>query len=192
MLRDELQRLVGGGIADFNLQKVAFSAQRLFSLQQTAPGNVSSPVRVMDGYQDNVGEFGADLPFKAPSRFLVEPIENGLSLPDGSYAASTSHGEHYDGNMVSVYHHTTNNRGTVNLRWLKDACDMIVKGGGSLLSGDELAMALSRVLLSNKAGDEVFMYLFFENFFLLLLVANPVRVCLILITSQNSHYEDSC
>ncbi|OAY65889.1 hypothetical protein ACMD2_26336, partial [Ananas comosus] len=46
-------------------------------------------------------------------------------------------------------------RGTVNLRWLKDACDMIVKGGGSLLSGDELAMALSRVLLSNKAGDEI-------------------------------------
>nr|CAD1837931.1 unnamed protein product [Ananas comosus var. bracteatus] len=153
--KDELQRLVGGGIADFNLQKVAFSAQRLFSLQQTAPGNVSSPESVMDGCQDNVGEFGADLPFKAPSRFLVEPIENGLSLPDGSYAASTSHGEHYDGNMVSVCHHTTNNRGTVNLRWLKDACDMIVKRGGSLLSGDELAMALSRVLLSNKAGDEI-------------------------------------
>jgi activating signal cointegrator complex subunit 3 len=43
----------------------------------------------------------------------------------------------------------------VNLRWLKDQCDLIATSGGSMLSGDELAMALCRVLRSNKAGDEV-------------------------------------
>jgi activating signal cointegrator complex subunit 3 len=44
----------------------------------------------------------------------------------------------------------------VSLRWLKDRCALITKSGGSLLSGDELTMTLCRVLLSNKAGDEVF------------------------------------
>jgi len=43
----------------------------------------------------------------------------------------------------------------VSLRWLKDQCNLITRSDGSF-SGDELAMALCRVLLSNKAGDEVF------------------------------------
>ncbi|RRT57594.1 hypothetical protein BHE74_00036487 [Ensete ventricosum] len=56
--------------------------------------------------------------------------------------------------MACIDHNSTADLKTINLRWLKDACDLIVKNGASQLSGDELAMALCRVLLSDKAGDE--------------------------------------
>ncbi|KAG0485406.1 hypothetical protein HPP92_009485 [Vanilla planifolia] len=46
-------------------------------------------------------------------------------------------------------------RDVVNLRMLKDACEEIFNQGNTELSGDDLAMTLSRILLSNKAGDEI-------------------------------------
>ena len=61
---------------------------------------------------------------------------------------------------MSASCHLSSDRGIVNLRWLNEACDLIVKGGGSQLSRNELAMALCRVLLSNKAGDEVWLFSF--------------------------------
>ncbi|KAL2639649.1 hypothetical protein AAZV13_06G182700 [Glycine max] len=42
-----------------------------------------------------------------------------------------------------------------NLTWLRDACDKIVKNCNSQLSQDELAMAICRVLYSEKPGEEI-------------------------------------
>lgn len=110
-----------------------------------------------NGCVDDLIEFGININFQAPVRFLVDKsIENGVSIFDGSYLTSDSvHEEGYD-EFEATNHHSVIDK-NVNLRWLKDACDMIVKKGGSQLSGDELAMALCRVLESDKAGDEVLM-----------------------------------
>ncbi|XP_072988680.1 DExH-box ATP-dependent RNA helicase DExH14 isoform X2 [Typha latifolia] len=153
--RGELQRLVGYNIPDSSLQKVASLAQRLFALQHTDNEAIFIQETVKDRSQDSSCEFGANFTFKAPSRFLVDvSFNDGISL--GSVNSSTKfRAEQYDGCMVSVSHNLVNDSGTVNLRWLKDACHMIVEGGSSQLSGDELAMALCRVLLSSKAGDEI-------------------------------------
>lgn len=109
------------------------------------------------GCVDDLSEFGININFQAPSRFLLDvSSDNGVSIFDGSYLTNVSiPGEGYH-ESESANHHSVIDK-NVNLRWLKDVCDMIVKKGGSQLSGDELAMALCRVLESDKAGDEVLM-----------------------------------
>lgn len=155
LCRGELQRLVGYHVPDSIMQKVASSARRLFTLQCTSHEAALIQERVMDGAADNYSEFGANILFQSPSRFVVDvPLEVDISLASDCGTTAPFHVEQYD-SIVSGHHHSSPDPGTVSLRWLKDACDLIVKRGGSPLSGDELAMALCRVLLSNKAGDEV-------------------------------------
>lgn len=156
LFREILQRLVGHSIPDASLQRVSSLAHRLFALQQCGPDAAGIQAMATDGICDNNPEFGFNLTFQAPARFLLDvPIENGICVTGNSYAASSIFHEENDHSSESAPHHLNADREIVNLRWLRVACDLIVKGGGSALSGDELAMALCRVLLSNKAGDEV-------------------------------------
>nr|XP_010936311.1 DExH-box ATP-dependent RNA helicase DExH14 isoform X2 [Elaeis guineensis] len=153
--RGELHRLVGYYVPDSSIQKVAVSAQRLFTLQCSSHEAALIQESVIDGAADNNSEFGASILFQSPSRFVMDvPLEDGISLANDCGTTAPFLVEQYD-NIVSGHHHSSPEPGTVSLRWLKDACDLIVKRGGSQLSGDELAMALCRVLLSNKAGDEI-------------------------------------
>ncbi|GKC89958.1 hypothetical protein Tco_1150607 [Tanacetum coccineum] len=46
-------------------------------------------------------------------------------------------------------------RGTFDLEWLGNECSRIVNSSASQLPQDELAMAICRVLDSDKAGDEI-------------------------------------
>lgn len=149
-----MQKILGTVVSDFNLHKVASLAQRLFALQ---PSNlVTEPVheREVNRSDDNV-EFGADLAFQAPSRFLVD-----ASLIDGEFlweesappSSGTDRWYYYDSSM---HDHSAVDRREFSLRWLRDACGGIVSGSSSQLSQDELAMAICRVLDSDKPGEEV-------------------------------------
>ncbi|KAJ8643830.1 hypothetical protein MRB53_005578 [Persea americana] len=153
--KGELQRLFGYSVSETSLQKVASLAQRLFSLQSSDHEAGVTVQMSSNGCIDDLSEFGININFQAPERFLVDiSSENGVSIFDGSYLTSVSiHEEGYDESEATNHHSVIDKN--VNLRWLKDACDMIVKKGGSQLSGDELAMALCRVLESDKAGDEI-------------------------------------
>lgn len=117
-----------------------------------------------DGLCESNPEFGFNITFQAPARFLLDvPLENGVATTGDSYTGSSIFREKHD-YYVEATHHLNAAREVVNLRWLKGACDLIVEGGGSLLTGDELAMALCRVLVSNKAGDEVHIIIYSISF----------------------------
>lgn len=147
--RGELQKLVGYSTQDSNLHKVAELAHSLYILQRD--NHEAASPGITDGYGD-VPEFGCDIAFTVPVRFFEEQLANNGTSVSESLMSVIPHGR--PGLMHT--HHTLNaERDATSLRWLKDSCDDIVKQGGSPLSGDELAMALCRVLLSNKAGDEI-------------------------------------
>lgn len=150
-----LQKELGVSITDATLQKVASLAQRLFLLQSNDGGNASISGKEDNEDGDNL-EFGANLVFRPPSRFVVdvslepgellgEIVPSPFSLPQERW---------YD-------HNDQMNRGGVidckqfDLQWLRDACNKIVKGSSSQLPRDELAMAICRVLDSEKPGDEI-------------------------------------
>ncbi|GAU12731.1 hypothetical protein TSUD_122230 [Trifolium subterraneum] len=148
----ELQNLVGHAIADTKLRQVASLAQKLLHLQ---PHNTNSTVSLERHHDVEDGmEFGDDLVFQAPARFLVD-----VSLDDGDIMDFK--------NTVSLayqkeeYSHTDPTNHFVvevekfNLTWLRDACDKIVRNCNSQLSRDELAMAICRVLNSEKPGEEI-------------------------------------
>jgi activating signal cointegrator complex subunit 3 len=144
-LRNELERLVGYSVQDSVSKKLAQLAQKLRSLQRVnIQESVQEDAKGVDG--DDTTEFGASFDFRAPARFVIDvDLDDDLSFEKEQHDAcgtSTS----FSSNAVG---------GSVNLRWLKDQCDLITTSGGSMLSGDELAMALCRVLRSNKPGDEV-------------------------------------
>ena len=154
--REELGKLLGCTISDAQLKKVSSSAKRLFELQHGKFENLVSEEPMINPSTTEPCEFGSDLFFKAPARFFVDmSAESWMPFGDKSSSASFSHleeNENHEGAMNSLL---STNRESMNLKWLKNACDIIVQEGGSQLSGDELAMALCRVLVSNKAGDEV-------------------------------------
>jgi activating signal cointegrator complex subunit 3 len=150
--RLELQKLVSHAIADTKLREVASLAQKLLHLQ---PHNTNSTVSLERHHDVEDGiEFGDDLVFKAPTRFLVD-----VSLDDGDIMdfkntvslafqkEESSHTDPTDHFVVEVE--------KFNLTWLRDACDKIVRNCNSQLSRDELAMAICRVLSSEKPGEEV-------------------------------------
>ncbi|KAL6011996.1 hypothetical protein ACLOJK_002466 [Asimina triloba] len=148
--RRELQELLGYCVSDNSLQKVASLARTLSALQSNDHDTQLINDKSTGECLDDSSEFGANISFQEPARFLLEiPLENGVHVVDESYATSISN------DHESVNHQPTIEKENVNLRWLKNACDQIVMKGGSLLSGDELAMALCRVLESDKAGDEI-------------------------------------
>ncbi|KAM3314918.1 hypothetical protein ACQJBY_033591 [Aegilops geniculata] len=149
--RNELERLVGYSVQDSVLKKLAQLAQKLCSLQRGSIQEfVQEDTKAIDG--DDTSEFGASFDFKAPSRFIID-VTLDDDLPLGSGVLSSFQEEQHDASTTSF--NSTAFAGPVNLRWLQDQCDLITRSGGSMLSGDELAMALCRVLRSNKAGDEI-------------------------------------
>ncbi|XP_074592624.1 DExH-box ATP-dependent RNA helicase DExH14 isoform X2 [Curcuma longa] len=152
----ELQRLIGYNIEDAILQKMASLVQRLYALQHTPNNALVAQEIGADGCGDSTIEFGSELSFQVPSRFVLDaPLENVTPLSSDFLPTSTFDDNHHSRTHFANHNSTTDQR-TGSLKWLKDACDMIVQhDGASQISGDELAMALCRVLLSNKAGDEI-------------------------------------
>ncbi|GAB4846226.1 activating signal cointegrator 1 complex subunit [Ancistrocladus abbreviatus] len=145
----ELQQLLGHAVSDVSLQKVELMAQMLFALQPNV--QVATPVN----WSSNDEEFGAQLNFQPPSRFLVDIyLEDENILGEGSKLPSTSvyNGCYGANNLENKFSVDGVN---YDLKWLRDACDQIVRASSSQLPQDELAMAICRVLDSDKPGDEI-------------------------------------
>ncbi|KAF6165072.1 hypothetical protein GIB67_000656 [Kingdonia uniflora] len=149
----ELQKLVGYAVSETSVQKVASLAQKLSALQPRDQD------KEMDVNSDDLCEFGADIVFNDPGRFLVDMnLENWIDVEEEREDSTTSTSIHedpyqYSEPMVSQFG-TDKGRG-INLRWLREKCGEIAIMSGSQLSGDELAMTLCQVLDSDKPGDEI-------------------------------------
>jgi activating signal cointegrator complex subunit 3 len=153
--RLELQKLLGHMVSDANLRRVASLAQILFRLQPSDHGPPLVSERHVNGTGDDI-EFGADLVFQAPSRFLVDiSLEDGELLGEERTVPSSLFHEGWYEHNDSPHCPSAANEGNYNLSWLRDACDRIVGGSTSLLSREELAMAICRVLDSGKPSEEV-------------------------------------
>lgn len=149
--RQELQNMIGHAITDAKMRKVASLAMKLSSLQ---PGGHMLEKHV-NGVSDGL-EFGADLDFQEPARFLVDVSFNGEELfneENGGPSSTSSQGWH-DQNDSAIFHASSNGE-RFNLSWVRDTCERIVRESTSQLSRDELAMAICRVLDSNKPGEEI-------------------------------------
>ncbi|PKA61162.1 DEAD-box ATP-dependent RNA helicase ISE2, chloroplastic [Apostasia shenzhenica] len=147
--REELQELLGYSTPVSCLENVAALAYRLYMLQCDCNGNASICIVVSDS--EDCLEFGSNIAFEVPSRFLVPAhLEKDGTLLCDNFTSKIFHEEH-----LKNTHHLGAEKEVVNLRWLSDACEGIIKGGSSQMSGDDLAMALCQVLSSNKAGDEI-------------------------------------
>ncbi|XP_059441040.1 DExH-box ATP-dependent RNA helicase DExH14 isoform X3 [Corylus avellana] len=151
----ELQKLLGHVVSDANLQRVASLAQKLFGLTPSDHG----PPLVSEGHVNGSGndlEFGADLVFQSPARFLVNvSLEDGELLGEESTAPSSSFHEGWYKHNETRHYPSAADGGNINLSWLRDACDRIVRESSSQLSRDELAMTICRVLDSDKPGEEI-------------------------------------
>ena len=147
---------MGYTVQDSVLKKLAQLAQKLGSLQRASAHEFAH--RIADDVDENErSEFGANFDFKPPARFVID-VSLDIPLGSAELGSETFEKGHYDAWSTSATSNSTAIRGSVSLRWLKDQCNLITRSDGSF-SGDELAMALCRVLLSNKAGDEVFNFL---------------------------------
>lgn len=152
--RLELQKLIGHTVSDANLRKVASLAQSLYAMQPSNHGVALVSESQANGSGDDL-EFGANLVFLAPARFLVDvTLNDGELLGEESAATSLFHDGWYD-HGDHARNHSAADGGNFNLSWLRDACDKIVKESTSQLSRDDLAMAICRVLDSDKPGEEV-------------------------------------
>ncbi|KAH7850882.1 hypothetical protein Vadar_004154 [Vaccinium darrowii] len=151
----EMQKLLDHSVSDASLQKVASLAHRLSLLQSNDSTDVSVPGTQVNGSADDV-EFGANLVFRPPARFVVD-----VCLEDGELWGEESalpfpllQEGGYDWNDSTKYDSTADGK-HFDLRWLRSECNKIVKGSTSQLPQDELAMAICRVLDSEKHGDEI-------------------------------------
>lgn len=153
--KSKLQKLIGHAVSDARLQKVAALSQRLYGLQPRNSGAALIVESHVNGSGDDL-EFGADLAFQAPARFLVDTsLEDGELLGEESAAPlSMFHDGWYDHGDPGQNHSTTDG-GNLDLSWLRDACDQIVGESTSQLSQDDLPMAICRVLDSDKPGEEI-------------------------------------
>ncbi|WVZ20273.1 hypothetical protein V8G54_007595, partial [Vigna mungo] len=148
----ELQKLIGHTLADAKLRQVASLAQRLLNLQPLNKMSAISIERNLDADDDL--EFGADLFFQAPARFLVDvSLDDGDMMDFESTVPLEFHNEQYG--HTSPADHSIVDGEKFNLAWIRDACDKIVRNCDSQLSQDELAMAICRVLNSEKPGEEI-------------------------------------
>ncbi|KAK2973851.1 hypothetical protein RJ640_003259 [Escallonia rubra] len=147
----ELQNLLGHAVLEAHIQKVSSLAQSLARLQPDDHGQKSQ----VSGSDDDL-EFGADLVFHPPARFLVDvSLEDDELLGEESTAPPPLLDDGWFDHGNSTNTNPAVDDGHFNLIWLRDACDKIVKESGSQLSGDELAMAICRVLDLDKPGDEI-------------------------------------
>lgn len=150
--RFELQKLVGHAVSEAKTQKVVSLVQTLSSLQNTEDGAEYS-TELSDQGNDNL-EFGSDLMFQPPARFLVDvSLEDADLLVEETSTFSNQRGWSDYGGSADL--HPSISEGNFDLEWLRGACDKIVMGSTSQLPGDELAMAICRILDSDKPGDEV-------------------------------------
>lgn len=148
----DLQKLFGHEIPHSKLQRVVSLVKRLSELQKKDDGTVYIP-EGQDESADDM-EFGADLVFRAPARFLVDVALEDSDLFVEEAAEIPNHGAWYDHGDSAMYNPSVSG-GNFDLEWLRDACDKIVCESISLLPRDELAMAICRVLDSEKPGDEI-------------------------------------
>ncbi|CAK9312234.1 unnamed protein product [Citrullus colocynthis] len=150
---EELQKLIGNTVSDARLQKVISLAQKLFILQPRDHASALLAEKHVNKGDSSV-EFGADLAFREPTRFMVDASLEISDLLGKDITAPTF----YDRQHVqdhSMNFDLSNERGKLNLSWLRDACDEITRKSTSQLSLDELAMAICRVLHSEKPGEEI-------------------------------------
>lgn len=149
-----MKNIVGHAVSDANVRKVASLAHRLSRLQPSEHSAAMFSDGLANG-SSNDFEFGADLVFQAPARFLVDDsLEHAELMGDESTATSSFHEGWYDNTDAINYNSAAEGR-NFNLSWLRDACDQIVRQSISQLSRDDLAMAICRVLDSDKPGEEV-------------------------------------
>ncbi|KAH9778131.1 hypothetical protein KPL71_007247 [Citrus sinensis] len=152
--KSKMQTLIGHAVSDASVYKVASLAQRLSKLQPSEHNVTLFSESLENGSSDDF-EFGSDLVFRAPARFLVDgSFEDGALMGDESIAPSSFHDGWYDGSDSMDYNSAADGR-NFNLSWLRDACDRIVRQSISQLSRDDLAMAICRVLDSDKPGEEI-------------------------------------
>lgn len=151
--RQELQKLIGNTVSDARLQKVVPLVQKLCLLQPRDHATaLLAEKQVNKDYADV--EFGADLVFREPARFLVDlSLENSDLLGEDTITPTFYDRQHVHDDSINF--DLSNERGKLNLSWLRDACDDIIRKSTSQLSLDELAMAICRVLDSEKPGEEV-------------------------------------
>ncbi|KAG8388728.1 hypothetical protein BUALT_Bualt02G0155500 [Buddleja alternifolia] len=149
----ELQKLVGNAIPELNILKVASLVERLSGIQYNEHGTGYLPELTSEA-SENV-EFGADLVFRTPARFLVDiSLEDAEILVEETSASSSNH-EGWSDYSGSANIHPSAVGGNFDLEWLRDACDKIVRASTSQLTRDELAMTICRILDSEKPGDEI-------------------------------------
>ncbi|XAR63795.1 DNA helicase [Bertholletia excelsa] len=151
----EVQKFLGHAVSDANLQKVASLVQKLSLLQVNDSSDIFVP-----GWETNEScndtEFGADLDFRPPSRFLVDvSLEDGGLLCEERPSHSSSLPEGWYDSSNSMNYDLAADGKRFDLRWLRDACNKIVERSTSQLPQDEIAMAICRVLDSEKPGDEI-------------------------------------
>lgn len=145
--RLELQNLVGHAVSDANVKNVASLAHALYSIQPTHHSETYA------NEVDGGAEFGADLVFNLPARFLVEATldEKGFL----GVESSDAHASFSEGWSDVSDTKNSHSAGKFNLSWLRDACGQMVRESNSQLSREELAMAICRFLDSDKPGEEV-------------------------------------
>ncbi|XP_022736597.1 DExH-box ATP-dependent RNA helicase DExH14 isoform X2 [Durio zibethinus] len=153
--KEELQKVIGHGVSYANVQKVSSLAQKL---SQSQPRDIGvmlvSEKHVSES--DDGSEFGADLIFKAPARFLVDvSLEDVELIGEESTPPSSSFVEGWHDKNGPRNYHDTADSGNFNLSWLRDACERIVGECTSQLSREDLAMAICQVLDSDKPGEEI-------------------------------------
>ncbi|KAK6153447.1 hypothetical protein DH2020_013086 [Rehmannia glutinosa] len=149
----ELQKLVGHTVLEANILKVASLVERLSGLQNIENGTGYSPELVSEGTEDL--EFGADLVFQPPARFLVDISPEDAEILMKETSTSSSNHEEWPDYGRSADFHPSAGEGNFDLEWLRDACDKIVRASTSQLPRDELAMTICRILDSEKPGDEI-------------------------------------
>lgn len=179
-----MQTLIGNTVSDARLQKVVSLAQKLFILQPRDHATALLAEKNVNKGDSNV-EFGADLVFREPTRFMVDvSLENSDLLGKDINAPTFYDRQHVHDDSINF--DLSNERGKLNLSWLRDACDEITKKSTSQLSLDELAMAICRVLDSEKPGEEVVTIydIYILNMFIIKLAY--IR------TLSLFHSEDSC
>ncbi|KMS97778.1 hypothetical protein BVRB_5g123420 [Beta vulgaris subsp. vulgaris] len=151
--KSELQKLLGYAVSDGNLQKVVQLARRLCGFQ---PRNNAASQKLDENLTDTDVEFGSNLNFRPPSRFLVDiSLEDEENLYPEDLAPSTSLYSNWPAAADAADKHVSNSRIRYDLKWLRESCDLIVQGSGSQLTRDELAMTICRVLDSDKPGEEI-------------------------------------
>ncbi|CAN1151841.1 DExH-box ATP-dependent RNA helicase DExH14 [Linum perenne] len=152
--KSELEKIIGHAIPNGTLQKVAALAKRLSGLQPSNYGAAFALESHRDGLENDL-EFGTDLLFQAPARFLVDvTLDDGELLGEESTAPSYSLHERLHDHRDNAHNHS-NLGGNFNLSWLRNVCDRIASESTSQLSRDDLAMAICRVLDSGRPGEEI-------------------------------------